>query len=69
MKAKDLEAFKLVVKPTTSIEKMIAAFRKARDVPGDKEISLHLDGDELEAESTAGGNDFEDMDSIEVHIR
>jgi hypothetical protein len=69
MKAKDLEAFKLVVKPTTSIEKMIAAFRKARNVPGDKEISLHLDGDELAAESTAAGNDFEDMDSIEVHIR
>jgi hypothetical protein len=69
LKAKDLEAFKLVVKPTTSIGKMIVAFRKAKNVPGDKEISLHLDGDELDAESTAAGNEFEDMDSIEVHIR
>ncbi|EKD15599.1 uncharacterized protein L3040_009073 [Drepanopeziza brunnea f. sp. 'multigermtubi'] len=67
MKSKDTE-YKLVVKPHTTVQKMIQAFRREKEIPEEKEITLHLDGDQLDLESRVEELDLEDMDNIEVHI-
>lgn len=61
--------FKLVVKPSTSVKKVIVAYRRAKDIPDEKEITLHFDGDLLEPDSKIEDTDLGDMDSVEVHIQ
>ncbi|KAH6675549.1 ubiquitin-2 like Rad60 SUMO-like-domain-containing protein [Halenospora varia] len=68
-KSKDYGEFKLQAKPTTIVQKMIEAFRKARQVPQDKYISFHVDGDKLEEDTQLADTELEDMDAVEVHIR
>jgi hypothetical protein len=69
LKARDLESFKLMVKPNTTTAKIIGAFRDARNVPEDKEVVLYFDGDELDLESTVEETELGDMDIIDVVIR
>jgi len=70
LKAKNLEPFKLIVKPTTTIAAMINAFRKSRGVEEGREVSLHFEGDKLEPESAAGDADLDpdDITTIDVHV-
>ena len=68
MKARGMEDFKIAVKATTTIEKMIVAYRNAREVPDDKRIAVYFEGDELEPAIEIGQTDLEDMDLLEVHI-
>lgn len=67
MKSRDME-YKLVVKPHTTVQKMIQAFRRDKGVPDHRGLTLRLDGDELTPETTVKELDLEDMDNIEVHI-
>ncbi len=67
MKARDME-FKLVVKPHTTFEKMILAFREGKHIPQEKKITLHWDGEILEPFTTIGETELEDLDNVEVHI-
>jgi hypothetical protein len=69
LKARDVENFKLAVKPTTTIAKIITAFRSARDVSDEKDVALYFDGDKLEPDSTVENAELGDMDAVEVHIR
>jgi len=69
MKARDLEPYKLIVKPTTIIGKMIAAFSEARKVLEGKEITIHFDGEILQPSSTVADADLGDMDTVEVYFR
>jgi len=69
MKARNLDDYKITVKATTTIEKMIGAFRQGRGVPDGKHIAIHLEGDELDPTTTIKELDLEDMDIVEVHIR
>jgi len=69
MKARNLDDYKITVKATTTIERMIGAFRQGRGVPDEKQIAIHLEGDELNPATTIGDLDLEDMDIVEVHIR
>lgn len=68
MKARGMEDFRITVKATTTIQKMIAAYRNAREVPDDKRIAVYFEGDELEPAIAIGQTDLEDMDLLEVHI-
>lgn len=68
MKARGMEDFKITVKSTTTIQKMIGAYRNARDVPDDKHIAVYFEGDELERETKISQTELEDMDLLEVHI-
>jgi len=68
MKARGMEDFRIAVKATTTIQKMIAAYRNAREVPNDKRIAVYFEGDELEPAIAIGQTDLEDMDLLEVHI-
>jgi hypothetical protein len=69
MKSREHSDYKLMVKPHTTIQKIIEAFRSAKDIPDDKEISLHFDGDKLDPEERVEDTELGDMDSVEVHIQ
>lgn len=69
MTPRDMEPYKVMVKPTTTIAKMILAFSRARDIPPDKTVSVFFDGEKLDPESTAEDTDLDDMDTVEVHIK
>lgn len=68
LKAREYPDFKVNVKSTTLISKMIDAFRRGRNVPPEKHISLRFDGDELDPDSPAGDADMDDLTTIDVHI-
>ncbi|SZF03110.1 unnamed protein product [Blumeria hordei] len=72
MKAKGMEPFKLAVRPTTTISKLIDAFRKAKAISDDVSISLHFDGEildpQLNIEDTELG-DEENVDIVEVYLK
>ncbi|CZR50734.1 uncharacterized protein PAC_00608 [Phialocephala subalpina] len=69
LRSKNLPDFKLVVKPSTTVERIADAFRNANDIPDENSVTLHLDGDELDPSDTAEDLDLEDMDALEVHIK
>ena len=69
LKARDMEPFRLRVKPSTSVEKMILAFRADKDIPEEKEIAFYFDGDKLDPTLRISDSELDDMDTIEVHIR
>lgn len=69
LKAKDMEDVKLTVKAATTVEKMIGGFRSIRELPEDKHITIHMDGDELGLSTTVGELELEDMDILDVHVR
>jgi Ubiquitin-2 like Rad60 SUMO-like len=68
MKGRGMEDFKIAVKATTTIQKMIVAYRNARAVPDDKRVAVYFEGDELEPATEIGQTELEDMDLLEVHI-
>ncbi|KAE9381628.1 hypothetical protein N431DRAFT_539233 [Stipitochalara longipes BDJ] len=68
MKARAMEDYKIAVKATTSVQKMIAAYRNARNVPEDQRIAVYFEGDELDPATEIGQTELEDMDLLEVHI-
>lgn len=69
LKSKNLPDFKLMVKPSTTIERLADAFRDANDLEDEKTITLHLDGDELDPSDKVEDFDLEDMDTLEVHVK
>lgn len=69
LKAKDMEPFRLRVKPSTTVRKMCEAFRLEKNIPEEKDIALYFDGDRLDADLTVEGSEMEDMDTLEVHVR
>ncbi|PVH88287.1 hypothetical protein DL98DRAFT_648437 [Cadophora sp. DSE1049] len=69
MKSREYSDYKLMVKPHTTIQKIMDAFRREKDVPDDKDITLHFDGDKLEPEDKVEDTELGDLDSVEVHIQ
>ena len=69
MKAKDVEPVKLLVRKSTVLSKLLSAFRQAREIPEEKEISLFFDGDELNLDGLVEDTELDDMDNVEVHIK
>lgn len=69
MNAQGLEALHLKVRPNTPVAKMMAAFKKMRQVDPEKTCWLVHDGNRLEPESIVGDTEIEDGDAVEVHVR
>lgn len=69
LKPRDLEPFKLVVRPETTVQDLVRAFRKARDVADETDVGLWFDGERLDEQSTIEDADIDDMDALEVHIK
>lgn len=68
LKARDSEAVGLTVRPGTTVETLVTAFRAQRDT-SDKEVTLWWDGDMLEEHVTMEDAEIDDMDTIEVYIK
>ena len=69
MKSRDFSDYKLMVKRHTTIQKIMDAFRREKNVPDEKDITLHFDGDKLEPDDKVEDTELGDMDSVEVHIQ
>jgi len=68
LKSKDRLEFKIQVRPTTQISKMIGVFRDNYKIPGNVNISLYLDGDKLDPNSMVGDADLDELTTIDVHV-
>lgn len=68
LKSKDRLEFRLQVKPTTQISKMIGAFRDQYKIAGNVNISFYLDGDKLDPNSVVADIDLEELTTIDVHV-
>lgn len=69
LQARGMEAFKLIVKPTTTIRTMVAGFRQTRGIGPETGVELWFDGERLEEESCVADADLEDMTTIDVIVR
>ncbi|KAL8822943.1 MAG: hypothetical protein Q9191_006329 [Dirinaria sp. TL-2023a] len=70
LKAKGFDDFKLIVKPSTSVSRIIKAFRQANPERTEgKEVYLVFDGDRLELETHVGTTELSDMDHIDVYVK
>lgn len=68
LKARGLEDLKLTVRPGTTTQTLVAAYRKSRKVGDEKAVTLWFDGDQMENHSTLEDADIDDMDTIDVYI-
>jgi hypothetical protein len=68
-KSRDLDDFKLMVKPSTTVERMVEAFRAGTKIPDNKNVTMYFDGDKLEYSDRVEDTELGDMDTIEVHIK
>lgn len=64
-----IDEFKLIVKSTTRISRIISTFRKARKIPPDREVNLLFDGERLDPGTFVKDNDIDDLDAIDVQIK
>ncbi|KAI9787861.1 MAG: hypothetical protein M1816_007428 [Peltula sp. TS41687] len=69
LKSKGFEDFKLIIKPTTKISRMVNAFRQARKVGPDRAVFLMFDGDRLRPADTVSHTEISDLDHIDVHVK
>ncbi|KAI9724429.1 MAG: hypothetical protein M1812_000497 [Candelaria pacifica] len=63
------EDFKLIVKPSTPISRIVGVFRHQYQVTTDKEVFLIFDGDRLDVDLSVGDTDLSDLDNVEVHVK
>jgi Ubiquitin-2 like Rad60 SUMO-like len=69
MNAQGLEALTLKVRPSTPIAKLMAGFKKVRNVDVDKTCWLVFDGERLDPDTLVRDTEIEDGDAVEVHVR
>lgn len=72
LKAKEYEELKVVVRLTTSIQRLIDKYTRLAKVPSDKTVTLRFEGDELDptttVESMADDLDMDDVTNIDVYV-
>ncbi|KAL4730426.1 hypothetical protein ACLX1H_002460 [Fusarium chlamydosporum] len=69
LKGRDIEPLECKVMPETTVDTLIAVFRKQRHIGTDKEVSLWWDGDRLEEHVEMEQAEIEEHDTIEVHVQ
>lgn len=69
LKARDAEPVRLMIRPETVTETLVAAFRAQRGVEEGREVALWFDGMRLEEGATMGDAEIDDLDTIEVHVK
>jgi len=69
LKARDIQPLECKVMPETTVDTLIAVFRKQRQIGPDKEVSLWWDGDRLEEHIDMEQAEIEEHDTIEVHVQ
>lgn len=66
---KEYGELKIKVKPDTTIERIIFAFRRSKKIPDDKTVFLMYDGEKLNAQDMMQDTEIEEKDTIEVYVR
>lgn len=73
LKSREYEPFGMTVRPNTTIDGCIKAFRKLankqKELPAEKIVQIIFDGEKLPSSSTIDDAGIEDMDALEVHIK
>lgn len=69
LQARDMDPFRLSVRPSTPIFKIMAGFQKQMGIEEGKVCWLVFDGNRLEPNSTVQDAEIEEDDVVEVHIR
>ncbi|KAG8623793.1 hypothetical protein KVT40_008769 [Elsinoe batatas] len=69
LKAKGYPDYKLIVRPTTTFDRIASAFKREYKIAEDTEVALVQDGDALPMDDKVQDTDIEDMDCLEVHIK
>jgi Ubiquitin-2 like Rad60 SUMO-like len=64
-----LESVLLKVRPTTLVSKVMAGFKKIRDIEQGKTCWLIFDGERLDPETRIADTEIEDGDAVDVQIR
>ena len=59
----------LTIGQSTTIQRVISAFRMEHKIDSAKEVSLRFDGERLEPSATVQESDLSDLDFIDAHIR
>ncbi|KAK5107829.1 hypothetical protein LTR62_000643 [Meristemomyces frigidus] len=62
------QPFKLRVKPSTTIAKIMAACRKPFEAGEGQTVTLEFDGEQLDPEQTVGDTEIDDMDRIDARV-
>ena len=61
--------FRADIVQSTTIDKIISAFRASNGIQPDKEVFLLFDGERLSPPCKVGGTEISDMDKIEVYVK
>ncbi|KAL8680190.1 MAG: hypothetical protein Q9186_003602 [Xanthomendoza sp. 1 TL-2023] len=69
LKAKGFGDFKLIVKPTTRIARIVNAFKSDKKINDGQEVFLSFDGDRLNPETQVADTELNDMDYIDVYVK
>ncbi|KAI4095415.1 MAG: hypothetical protein LQ339_007260 [Xanthoria mediterranea] len=69
LKAKGFDDFKLIVKPTTPISRIVNAFKMDKQIEDSREVFLSFDGDRLAPEIQVTNTELTDMDYIDVYVK
>ncbi|KAL8944659.1 MAG: hypothetical protein Q9211_000503 [Gyalolechia sp. 1 TL-2023] len=69
LKAKGFTDFKLIVKPTTRISRIVNAFKCDKKIDNGREVFCSFDGERLAPEGQVGETDLNDMDYVDVYVR
>ncbi|KAL9043140.1 MAG: hypothetical protein Q9180_000076 [Flavoplaca navasiana] len=69
LKAKGFDDFKLIVKPTTPISRIVNAFKLEKQIEDSREVFLSFDGDRLAPEIQVADTELNDMDYIDVYVK
>ncbi|KAH7256881.1 ubiquitin-2 like Rad60 SUMO-like-domain-containing protein [Fusarium tricinctum] len=69
LKGRDVDPLDCKVMPETTVDTLIAVFRKQRQISSEKEVSLWWDGERLEEHIEMEEAEIEDHDTIEVHVQ
>ncbi|KAL9595089.1 MAG: hypothetical protein Q9219_006663 [cf. Caloplaca sp. 3 TL-2023] len=69
LKAKGYSDFKLIVKPTTRISRIVNAFKCDKRIDNDREVFCSFDGERLAPESQVGETELDDMDYVDVYVK
>ncbi|KAI9755140.1 MAG: pre-rRNA-processing protein pno1 [Chaenotheca gracillima] len=68
IRSKAYDEFRLIVKPSTKISRIIEAFCKAKPIEDGREVSLHFDGDKLDPGDQVGDTELDDLDHIDASV-
>ncbi|KAL8843631.1 MAG: hypothetical protein Q9170_000135 [Blastenia crenularia] len=69
LKAKGHTDFKLIVKATTRISRIVNAFKCDKNIDSGREVFCSFDGDRLAPESQVSETELNDMDYVDVYIK